>query len=151
MTTTRDSGGSPTSDVENFQTQHLPPPGRGGAGHRGLHQPPGADVPKTAYLKDANESRIYFALVRGLVVIGCLVLLSGMDQPLVMLVISAVTGGVMMFIYSALLLLVNRRVLPEQMRPGAMRVGALVWSFLLFGFLSMLTFNDQIPKLFGGE
>jgi hypothetical protein len=68
-----------------------------------------------------------------------------------MLVISAVTGGVMMFIYSALLLLVNRRVLPEQIRPGAMRVGALVWSFLLFGFLSMLTFNDQIPKLFGGE
>jgi hypothetical protein len=86
----------------------------------------GADVLKTAYLKDANESRIYFALVWGLVAIGCLILLSGMEQPLVMLVISAVTGGVMMFIYSALLLLVNKRVLPKQIQPGSAGVGARV-------------------------
>ena len=108
----------------------------------------GADVLTTAYLKDANESRIYFALVWGLVAIGCLILLSGMEQPLVMLVISAVTGGVMMFIYAALLPLVNKRVLPQQIQPGAGRVAALVWSFLLFGILSVLTFKEQIPKLF---
>jgi hypothetical protein len=110
----------------------------------------GADVLKTAYVKDANESKIYFALVWGLVVIGCVVLLSGLDQPLILLVISAVTGGLMMFIYSALLLLVNRRTLPKEIRPGAGRVAALVWSFLLFGFLSVLTFNEQLQKLFGG-
>jgi hypothetical protein len=110
----------------------------------------GADVLKTAYLRDANESKIYFALVWGLVAIGCIVLLSGLDQPLVLLVISAVTGGLMMFIYSALLLLVNRRVLPKEIRPGGVRVAALVWSFLLFGFLSVLTFSEQLQKLFGG-
>jgi Amino acid permease len=110
----------------------------------------GADVLKTAYLKDANESKIYFGLVWGLVLIGCVVLLSGLDQPLVLLVIAAVTGGLMMFIYSALLLLVNRRTLPKEIRPGAGRVAALVWSFLLFGFLSVLTFNQQIQNLFGG-
>src|SRR5918998_3390600 len=37
----------------------------------------GADVLKTAYLKDANESKIYFGLVWGLVVIGVVVILSG--------------------------------------------------------------------------
>jgi hypothetical protein len=110
----------------------------------------GADVLKTAYLKDANESKIYFALVWGLVVIGVIVLLSGLSQPLVLLVISAVTGGLMMFMYSALLLLVNRRVLPKEIRPGAGRVAALVWAFLLFGFLSVLTFNQQLQNLFGG-
>src|SRR5918998_2255448 len=68
----------------------------------------GADVLKTAYLKDANESKIYFGLVWGLVVIGVVVILSGLSQPLVLLVISAVTGGLMMFIYSALLLLGSR-------------------------------------------
>ena len=109
----------------------------------------GADVLKTAYLKDANESKIYFGLVWGLVLIGVGVLLSGLDQPLVLLVIAAVTGGLMMFIYSALLLLVNRRTLPKEIRPGAGRVVALVWSFLLFGFLFVLTFNEQIRKLFG--
>ena len=86
----------------------------------------------------------------GLVLIGCVVLLSGLSQPLVLLVISAVTGGLMMFMYSALLLLVNRRMLPEEIRPGAGRVAALVWAFLLFGFLSFLTFHEQLGKLFGG-
>jgi hypothetical protein len=110
----------------------------------------GADVLKTAYLKDANESKIYFVLVWGLVLIGCIVLLSGLSQPLVLLVIAAVTGGLMMFIYSALLLLVNRRTLPQEIRPGGVRVAALIWSFLLFGFLSVLTFNQQLQNLFGG-
>ncbi len=110
----------------------------------------GADVLKTAYLKGANESKIYFALVWGLVVIGVVVILSGLSQPLVLLVISAVTGGLMMFIYSALLLLVNKRVLPKEIRPGAGRVAALIWAFLLFGFLCVLTFNQQLQNLFGG-
>jgi len=108
----------------------------------------GADVLKTAYLRDAVESKIYFWLVWGLVAIGCAILLAGFDQPIVLLVISAVTGGVMMFIYSALLLLVNRRVLPEQIRPGIGRVAALIWSFLLFGVLAVLTFNQQIQDNF---
>jgi len=56
----------------------------------------------------------------------------------------------MMFIYSALLLMVNRRTLPKEIRPGGVRVAALVWSFLLFGFLSVLTFNEQLRNLFGG-
>jgi hypothetical protein len=111
----------------------------------------GADVLKTAYLREANESKIYFALVWGLVTIGCVILLAGFSQPLVLLVIAAVTGGLMMFIYSALLILLNRRVLPPQIRPGGGRVAALVWSFLLFGLLSVLTFNQQIRTLFGIE
>ena len=110
----------------------------------------GADVLKTAYFKDANESKMYFGLVWGLVLIGCVVLLSGLSQPLILLVISAVTGGLMMFIYSALLLMVNRRTLPKEIRPGAGRVVALIWAFLLFGVLTVLTFRQQLQNLFGG-
>ncbi len=110
----------------------------------------GADVLKVAYLRNTTESHIYFALVWGLVAIGTTVLLIGFDQPLVLLVISAVTGGLMMFIYSALLILLNRRVLPKPIQPGMGRVAALVWSFLLFGVLTVLTFNQQLQKLFGG-
>ena len=47
--------------------------------------------------------------------------------------------------------LLNRRVLPPQIRPGGGRIAALVWSFLLFGLLSVLTFNQQIRTLFGIE
>lgn len=108
-----------------------------------------ADVLRTSYVKNANESRLYFGLVWGLVAVGVLVLLVGFAQPLVLLVISACVGGMMMFIYSALLIVLNRKVLIPEIRPGAFRVGALVWAFLLFGGLSIITVFQQLPRLFG--
>jgi hypothetical protein len=110
-----------------------------------------ADMLKTIYLRGPgiSESRIYFALVWGLVGLGCIILISGFNQPLILLVISAVVGGLMMFVYSILLIILNRRMLPEPIRTGPVRVAALVWSTLLFGFLSILTFWQQIGRLFG--
>ena len=108
-----------------------------------------ADVIKTSYRRDANESKIYAVLVWGLVVIGIVVLLVGLGQPLVLLVISAVVGGFMMFIYSGLLILINRRILPAPIRVRGWRLAGLVWAILLFGVLSALTINDQIGKLLG--
>jgi hypothetical protein len=109
-----------------------------------------ADVIKTSYAKDAKESSIYFGLVWGLVVIGIAVLAVGLDQPLVLLVIAACVGGFMMFMYSGLLIVLNRRVLPASLRPRGYRVAALVWSFLLFGVLSAITIWEQGRTLFGG-
>lgn len=108
-----------------------------------------ADVLRTSYVRQANESRLYFGIVWTLVSIGVVVLLAGVTQPLVLLVISACTGGLMMFIYSGLLILLNRRLLVPEIRPGPGRIAALVWGFLLFGFLSVLTLGQQIPKLWG--
>ena len=76
-----------------------------------------ADVLKTCYLRDANESKIYAGPGLG----------PGRDrhrgaaprvraQPIVLLVISAVVGGFMMFIYSGLLILINRKILPAPIR-----------------------------------
>ena len=105
-----------------------------------------ADVLKTSYLRGRNESRLYFGLVWGLVAIGIVVLLVGFDQPLVLIVISACVGGVMMFVYSALLALINRRLLPEAIRVRGARLGMLAWSFGLFGVLSVLTIIEQLKK-----
>lgn len=110
-----------------------------------------ADVLRTSYLKGQSESRLYFVLVWGLIVIGILVLLFGVAQPLVLLVISACVGGTMMFIYSALLIILNRRTLVPEIQPGAFRIATLVWAFLLFGILSLLTLGQQIPKLWSGS
>ncbi len=108
-----------------------------------------ADVVKTSYAREANESKIYAGLVWGLVLIGIAVLLAGFSQPIILLVISAVVGGFMMFLYSGLLILVNRKSLPEPIRVRGFRLGALIWAIVLFGVLSALTFRDQIAKLFG--
>ena len=109
-----------------------------------------ADVLKTSYVREANESKMYAGLVWGLVGIGILVLLIGFDQPIVLLVIAAVVGGFMMFLYSGLLILVNRRTLPAPIRIRGFRLGMLIWSILLFGTLSILTFQAQIVRLLGG-
>ncbi|MEO3816147.1 Nramp family divalent metal transporter [Plantactinospora sp. B24E8] len=106
-----------------------------------------ADVIKTSYLPRLSESRIYFVLVWGLVGLGCVILLAGLDQPLLLLVISACVGGMMMFVYSILLLVLNRRVLPEPIRPRGYRVAALVWAVLLFGVFSALTVWQQGERL----
>jgi hypothetical protein len=108
-----------------------------------------ADVLKTNYLRGSaiSESRLYFMLVWGLMALGIFVLAIGIDQPLVLLVISACVGGAMMFVYSALLLLLNRTVLPAPIRVGGVRAFALIWSTGFFGVFSVLTVIDQAPQL----
>lgn len=109
----------------------------------------GADVIKSTYLRTSrhSESRIYFVLVWGLVACGCVVLLLGVTQPLLLLIISSVTGGLMMCIYSVLLIVLNRKKLPAPIRISPVRLGALVWAALLFGVLAFLTFQQQIRNL----
>ena len=72
----------------------------------------------------------------GLVAIGCSILLLGIDQPLLLLVISACVGGTMMFLYSMLLLLLNRQQLPKVIQVRSIRVAVLLWSTAFFGVLA---------------
>jgi len=106
-----------------------------------------ADVLKTAYRPRSSESRLYFGVVWGLVAVGVLILLAGLDQPLVLLVISACVAAVTMFMYSILLLIMNRRYLPDAIKIRSYRVGALVFSGAFFGVLSAITIVDQVGDL----
>jgi hypothetical protein len=106
-----------------------------------------ADVLKTAYRPRSSESRLYFGVVWGLVAVGVLILLVGLDQPLVLLVISACVAAVTMFVYSILLLITNRRYLPDAIRIRSYRVGALVFAAAFFGVLSAITIVDQVGDL----
>jgi len=108
-----------------------------------------ADVLKSTYLPRSpiTESRLYFGLVWGLVAIGCAILLSGLAQPLVLLIISASVGGTMMCIYSALLIVINKRRLPEAIRIRSYRLAAIVWATILFGTLAILTIRQQVSTL----
>ena len=112
-----------------------------------------ADTLKTVYLRGAavTENRLYFGIVWGLVALGIGVLAVGFSQPLTLLVTSAVSGGLMMAIYSVLLIRLNARSLPKAIRISGWRIAALVWSALLFGFLTYLTFGQQIEKIRTGK
>ncbi len=108
-----------------------------------------ADVLRTSYMRGRSESVIYALLVWAMVLTGTAILASGMDQPLVLLVIAGCVAAFMMFIYSALLIILNRRKLASELRPAGYRVAALVWAVALFGILSAITIVDQARKLAG--
>ena len=106
-----------------------------------------ADQFKIHALKDNQswtESRIYAASVWLMIIAGSLILLAGVDQPFLLVVISSSIAGVQMFIYSGLLIMLNRRALPKELRVGGIRLAVLALSFLFFGFLSVLLVIDEL-------
>jgi hypothetical protein len=108
-----------------------------------------ADVLRTSYMRGRSESVLYAIIVWALVLTGCTIIGGGLDQPLVLLVIAGCVAAFMMFVYSGLLILLNRRLLAAPIRPKGYRIAALVWAVALFGVLSVITVLDQARKLAG--
>jgi hypothetical protein len=95
-----------------------------------------------------SESKIYFASVWTMITFGCIVLLSGLEQPLLLLVISSSIAGVMMFIYSILLIALNRRALPHEIKIRGVRLAVMGFSVVFFGIFSVLLVYDEGKALF---
>ncbi len=98
-----------------------------------------ADVLKTVYLQQSQrwtESRIYFIVAWGTILAGSIILLSGFNQPLLLLVVAACLNGMVMFVYSILLIQLNRRGLPPAIRVSGVRLGMLVFATLFYGFFA---------------
>ena len=109
-----------------------------------------ADVTKTLYARDNerwSESKIYFLVVWSMVLFGTAVLLSGFDQPLVLLVLSACLNGIVMFIYSILLIRLNRKSLPKAIRVSGFRLGSLFFAVAFYGFFAGWLVIVQIGDL----
>ena len=112
-----------------------------------------ADVLKTGALRESSrwsESRIYFLVVWLEILFGSAILLSGLeDEPLILLVIASSLNGIVMFVYSALLIRLNRGTLPRAIGLKGGRLLALGWAVLFYGGFSLFTVYDQFGQLFG--
>lgn len=71
------------------------------------------------------------------------------EQPFGLLVVAAAMSGVMMWPYTALLLVVNTCRLPEHVQPGWVRVVALWWASAFFGYFSVLLLGDALSSTLG--
>jgi hypothetical protein len=112
-----------------------------------------ADVLKTVYLQDSQrwtESRIYFLVVWSTIAAGSTILLSGFNQPLLLLVVSACLSGMVMFVYSILLIQLNRRGLPPALRVRGLRLGMLVFATVFYGFFSGWLVLVQVRSYLAG-
>ena len=111
-----------------------------------------ADVIKTVYLRDSerwSESRMYFVVAWSTIALGSAILLSGFNQPLLLLVTAACLNGMVMFVYSILLIQLNRRGLPPALRVSGLRLGMLLFATVFYGFFSGWLVIVQVRSYLG--
>jgi hypothetical protein len=109
-----------------------------------------ADVVHVGYTRDRGtitESRLYFTVVWCMVLFGTAILLAGFDQPLVLVTISTVLGGAIMFVYTCLLLVTNRRYLPAAVRLRGYRIAVLLFAVAMLGVTTGIVAVDQVGNL----
>jgi Mn2+/Fe2+ NRAMP family transporter len=108
---------------------------------------------KISFFPDSQtitESRIYFTFAWIIAIGGSLILLAGLEAPLVLLIISASGGGVVMFFYSGMLILLNTRVLPDPIKLKGWRLVVMWITFVIFAILSVYLVYFQIASNFFG-
>jgi len=111
-----------------------------------------ADVVKTLYLPDRglSESKIYAIVVWSLLTVGVIIMFTVTSQPVVLLVISASLSGVVMFVYSILLIQLNRGALPDAIKLGGWRLGVMAFAVIFYGFFSGWYLIAGVPELLSG-
>lgn len=101
-----------------------------------------ADAIKANWLRENRfwtESRIYFATLVALFAFSAIVLASGLQQPLILITITAVLSGVTSFVYCALIVQLNRFMLPKQVRMGGVRFAVMSFAVVFYGFFFVIT------------
>jgi len=114
------------------------------------------DIAKINWLRDSDrwsESKLYYLFLWGIIFVGAGILLMqmfGQDVTAFKLFkfTAAMNGGVM-FIYSGLLLYMNSRMLPAEVRTPMWRRGILVASTLFFGFFSLWAVSSVVSEMLG--
>ncbi len=87
---------------------------------------------------------IYYASVWVTIIFGIIILSLGAKQPQFLIVIGAVINAFCMFIFAGLLMPVNNRFLPDQVKAPVWRQ-RLIWAiFVGLGFFSITVILDQI-------
>jgi hypothetical protein len=111
-----------------------------------------ADALKANWLLENRfwtESRLYAAVITFLFLSSIAVLVSGLQEPLVLLIIVSVLSGITSFIYCMLIIQLNRFSLPNSIRMGNVRLAIMGVAVLFYGFFFVITVLDQFG-VFGG-
>lgn len=94
------------------------------------------------WLKDVPESYLYYALV--VLILSFNAVLMTFDQPLALLTISAVLGGVAMAVYVPILVFLNNFRLPRELRPGIITNVAMILASIFYISFSVVLFADKL-------
>ena len=110
----------------------------------------GSDFVKRNYLTDSTrwtESRLYVLIVWSEIVLGSIILLSGITQPLVLLIISTCAASIVTLFYSILIVRLNIRDLPDAIRLRGARLVGMIVAICFYGFFAVGLLVTQLQKL----
>jgi hypothetical protein len=97
-----------------------------------------ADSLKMSFLGESqfwSESKIYLTVVWSMIPIGSVIILTGIE-PVVLLIIASSGGGFVMALYSTMLIVLNRRALPDNIKLKGWRLPIIAITALMFISLS---------------
>ncbi len=97
---------------------------------------------RLCWLKNISLSEFYYTIIVLVVIAGAFLIL--FKQPLTLLVISAVLGGLTMAIYAPFLLYINNRWLAKPLRPGIFTNAMMVLISVFFIFFAVKIFIFHI-------
>ena len=112
-----------------------------------------SDALKTDYMEESEfwtMSKLYFVVAWGLIAFGSIILLSGLNEPTTLLIIASSLSAVVMVFYSALLIVINRRFLPDAIKLKGWRLPLMILAFLFYLFFAGWFVIAQIGSIFGG-
>ena len=117
-----------------------------------------ADIVKVAWLRGIDrwtESRLYYLFLWGTILLGTgILLLEEFGHEVgafgLFKLTAAMNGGVM-FLYSAILLYMNRKRLPLGIRISGWRMLIMAWAVLFFGMFCVWAAADVVGGWFGPE
>jgi len=94
------------------------------------------------WLSGISESKFYYYIITAVVLIGSTLL--PMQQPLALLIISAVLGGLTMAIYTPFLIYLNNYKLPKPLRPNWVTNIAMSAISIFFIYFSLKVISNYI-------
>ncbi|GAA2455108.1 hypothetical protein GCM10010191_87670 [Actinomadura vinacea] len=94
-----------------------------------------------------TEARLYLAVVWTEIVLGSIILLSGFDQPIGLLVVSTCAASVVTLLYSILLIRLNTKDLPRAVRIRGVRLVTMVIAICFYGFFAIAMVITQLQNL----
>jgi len=94
-------------------------------------------------IKENKIPTAYYTILWTQIAAGIIILLLGINQPLQLVVISAVLNAFTMFVHVGLTLWTNMTLLDEQIRPGLGRIIAMILAFIFYGSFSIYTIIDR--------
>lgn len=94
------------------------------------------------WIKDVSVSHLYYGLVVVIVFINALLL--SFKQPLALLTISAVLGGVTMAIYTPALFYLNNFKLPKEIRPGIFTNLMIILASIFYIMFSLIIVHENL-------